>query len=201
MPAKREKPKHPWGQRELIFQVLYWSSRECQNWNDAAEQVRLLVYATAKCFLAKLTEGDVDDLAKDIAQEFMRKLLYDIFRTYDPDEPFFTYGYKSLWFVCVAHCHRRANRRLPGLSHEPIDARCNPFRDACRREARGMLGRALWQIPKDDRRLIHLRYWKELPVSDIAALQGRTSNAVSMHLFHVREKLSELLKQLGDFFD
>jgi RNA polymerase sigma factor (sigma-70 family) len=192
--------EHPWKHAEETFQDLYRSEPGSESRNDALRTLLPLVVGTVSRFLADLTCGDVKELAKDIGQEFLGHTIIRVFQNYDPARPFFPYGYRSLWRHCRAYCRRKSNRGFPGLPHEPMDARCNPVRDASRRELRGTVGRALWQIPKDDRRLIYLRYWKGARVSEIAAGQGRTSNAVSIRLNRLRKKLKALLKRFGDFF-
>lgn len=196
----QQRNEHPWKHAEATFQELYQSVPGSQSRNDALKRLWSLVNGTASRFLADLTYGDVTEHSKDISQEFLGRTILRVFESYDPSRPFFPYGYRSLWRLCRAHC-RKPNQDLPGFSHEPVDARCNPVRDACRREARGMIGRALWQIPKDDRQLIYLHYWKRLRVCQIAHSQGCTSNAVSIRLTRLRKRLIALLKQFGDFFE
>jgi RNA polymerase sigma factor (sigma-70 family) len=191
---------HPWEHRELTFQLLYWSKTGCQNWNDAADELRPLLVTTVTKFVRGRTHGGVPELAEDITQEYLKTTLFRLFETYDPDQPFFPYGYEGLWRLCRSYCRRNVKREFPGLSHEPIDHRLNPLRDERHCELRGMIGRALWQLPKEDRQAFLLRYWRKLRVSDIAKRQGCSSNALSIRLCRGRKMLKRLLARLREFF-
>lgn len=52
---------------------------------------------------------------------------------------------------------------------------------------------AIDDLRDDDREVIALRYWDELAVQEIAALLGRSPNAVSLRLHKARRRLAEAI--------
>lgn len=57
----------------------------------------------------------------------------------------------------------------------------------------GRLWRALVALDADDRDLLLMRAWDELPVSDIAVLLGCSANAVSVRLYKAKLRLAAAL--------
>jgi RNA polymerase sigma factor (sigma-70 family) len=192
--------RHPWEQLEWILQLLYWVRPGCQNWNEAADEMHEALIVAAKALLRGRVFDDMEELAKDIAQEWWRVVLSSLFKNYDPDSPLFPYAYKTLKRICQRHCRRIAIRELPGLSYEPIDHRCNPRRDERRRELRGRIGQALWKLSKKERQAIVRRFVKGESMVDDAERQGCTANALYLRILHGLANLAGVLADLGEFF-
>jgi RNA polymerase sigma-70 factor (ECF subfamily) len=54
---------------------------------------------------------------------------------------------------------------------------------------RTVLQESLAQLQDVDRMLLVLRYWKELPIADIANIMGKTESAVRKQLERARQRL------------
>jgi RNA polymerase sigma-70 factor (ECF subfamily) len=58
---------------------------------------------------------------------------------------------------------------------------------------KGVLWRALARLSSEDRDLLIMRAWDELPVTEMAGLLGCTPNAVSLRLHKARRRLADAL--------
>jgi RNA polymerase sigma factor (sigma-70 family) len=197
---KGDRARHPWEHLEWILQLLYWVRSDCRNWNEAANEMRKTLIIAAVGFLSGRTTGDVWPLAEDISQEWWNLTLFRLFENYNPDEPFFPYGYEALRRLCLPHTRRNAKRDLPGLSHDPLDHRCNPHRDERQRELRGRIGRALWQLPKQQRQAVVRRHLWKASLVDAAARERCTPNALYLRVLHGVKHLKVLLAEFAQYF-
>jgi RNA polymerase sigma factor (sigma-70 family) len=57
------------------------------------------------------------------------------------------------------------------------------------------LRNSLAQLREAERMLLVLRYWKELPVADIADIMGKSETAVRKHLERAKQRLREKMRQ------
>jgi hypothetical protein len=119
------RERHPWEHLEWILQLLYWVRPDCRNWNHAANEMQKALIIAAARFLSGRMTGDVWQLAEDISQEWWNIALFRLFENYNPDEPFFPYGYEALRRLCLAYSRGNARRELPGLR-----TRSDPWRRA-----------------------------------------------------------------------
>jgi RNA polymerase sigma-70 factor (ECF subfamily) len=60
---------------------------------------------------------------------------------------------------------------------------------------RGRLHDSLSKLPSEDRILLTLWYWKELPVVEIAEIMGRTEAAIRKRLTRAQQRLKELMHE------
>jgi RNA polymerase sigma-70 factor (ECF subfamily) len=117
----------------------------------------------------------------------------------------------STWIFGIAY-HKalkalaRRARRLPespgGDGGEPYDppepvAPDEPESLFARRELAGALGRALGEIPPDQRAVVELTYYYGLSYPEIAEIVGCPVNTVKTRMFHARRRLRELLPKMG----
>lgn len=108
-----------------------------------------------------------------------------------------------LWLFGTARLvlanQRRGDRRRAGLTDRltAVPPPTGPS-DPADEVAAGADGSPLWAalaaLDEDDREVLLLRAWDELPVADIAALLGCTPNAASLRLRKARGRLADGLR-------
>ena len=74
-----------------------------------------------------------------------------------------------------------------------------PEEDVLRREQRRQLLEAVWDLPAKYREVIHLFYYQELSVREIAGITGRPESTVTSQLTRGRELLRRSLKEEFEF--
>jgi RNA polymerase sigma factor (sigma-70 family) len=188
--------RHPWEQVEWLFQLIYWVRPESRNWNDALEELKPILRGTAMRILRG--HADARQLADDIVQEWMAT-LWRLFATYDPDRPFFPLAYTAFQRLCWSRIRSDRRTRLPGLTHDPIDPRCNPLRDTRPDDLRDRLGSALWRLPKEQREVI-VRRWKGVDLANTARRRGCTLRALYIRGTRARKQLKIWLADLARHF-
>jgi RNA polymerase sigma-70 factor (ECF subfamily) len=62
---------------------------------------------------------------------------------------------------------------------------------------RTLLQESLAQLRDVDRMLLVLRYWKELPMADIADIMGKTESAVRKQLERAKQRLREVMQEIS----
>jgi len=63
---------------------------------------------------------------------------------------------------------------------------------------RGRLHDSLTKLSREDRILVTLWYWKELPVAEIAVIMGKTEAAIRKRLSRAQQRLKELMHESLD---
>ena len=133
--------------------------------------------------------------AEDAAQEtFLR--AYAHLDRYDAERPFRT------WLLSIAsnHCiDRLRKRRLTWLSleeplppHPALNSGEIEPEDAVISNERGSdIQRILAELPADYRAAVILRYWYDMPYTEIAEVLHTTESAVKSRLFRARQTLAE----------
>ncbi|HEY4573032.1 MAG TPA: sigma-70 family RNA polymerase sigma factor, partial [Thermoanaerobaculia bacterium] len=66
-----------------------------------------------------------------------------------------------------------------------------------RRELASVLGRAMAQLPPEQRAVVELTYYQGCSYPEIAAIVGCPVNTVKTRMFHARRRLREVLPGLG----
>ena len=188
--------RHPWQDLEWLFQLLYWVLPGCRNWNEALEELKPILRSTALGILRG--HANARQLADDIVQEWTTT-LWRLFAVYDPDRPFFPLAYTAFQRLCWSRLPGSIERKLRGLTHDPIDPRCNPNSAARPRDLRGRLGRALWRLPKEQREVI-VRQWKGVDLANTARRRGCTLNTLYIRATRARQQLKAWLADLARFF-
>lgn len=91
---------------------------------------------------------------------------------------------------------RGAFEPVGGRTAEPIDPG-GPDRDLAAREMARVVGRALARLPPDQRTVIEMACYQELPYREVASALGCPVNTVKTRMFHARRKLRTLLPPQG----
>ena len=84
----------------------------------------------------------------------------------------------------VRHGQTEANKEMVRLFQQPDDTRVE------------QLKAAIQQLSGEEQTLIHLFYYDELPISDIAYMMQSTSGAVTVRLHRIRQKLHNTIQHL-----
>lgn len=141
--------------------------------------------------------GDAEE-AEDAAQEvFLR--VYRNLDCYDEAKRF------STWILTIAtnHCiDRLRRRRVQWVSLDNVQGTLpSPARSVeekvIRQETRDAVQRLLNTLPPDDRLVLVLHYWYDLPYADIAQVLGTSEGAVKTRAHRARQRLGALLLQEG----
>ena len=155
-----------------------------ENWREPAELAR--AYAPAIYRLAYARTGSRAD-AEDIMQEVFVRLLRA-----GPD--FADRAHARAWLLRVAaNCandwFRAPWRRREGPLSESLPA---PEHED------GGVVEAVLALPAKYRTAVHLYYYEELSVAEIAKITGKSESAVKSRLFRARAMLREALKEDDD---
>lgn len=155
-----------------------------ENWREPAELAR--AYAPAIYRLAYARTGSRAD-AEDIMQEVFVRLLRA-----GPD--FADRAHARAWLLRVAaNCandwFRAPWRRREGPLSESLPA---PEHES------GGVVEAVLALPAKYRTAVHLYYYEELSVAEIAKITGKSESAVKSRLFRARAMLREALKEDDD---
>lgn len=90
---------------------------------------------------------------------------------------------------------------LEQLCQENTEAEgeCSPEETVLCRERAGAVMEAVWKLPMRYRDVIHLFYYEDLSVNEIAEILGRKTSTVTSQLTRGREILKKSLKEEYDF--
>ena len=155
-----------------------------ENWRTPAELAR--AYAPAIFRLAYARTGSRAD-AEDIMQEVFVRLLRA-----EPD--FADRAHARAWLLRVAANCANDWFRAPWRRRE------GPLTDslpAPEHEDGGVV-EAVLALPAKYRTAVHLYYYEELSVAEIAKITGKSESAVKSRLFRARAMLREALKEDDD---
>ena len=155
-----------------------------ENWREPAELAR--AYAPAIYRLAYARTGSRAD-AEDIMQEVFVRLLRA-----GPD--FADRAHARAWLLRVAANCANDWFRAPWRRRE------GPLTDslpAPEHEDGGVV-EAVLALPAKYRTAVHLYYYEELSVAEIAKIMGKSKGAVKSRLFRARALLRDMLKEDDD---
>lgn len=96
----------------------------------------------------------------------------------------------------LARLDRREQQGAPAAAREPI-APGGPERDLDAGELARELAAALVHLPPEQRAVVEMTYFQDLPYREIAAIMRCPVNTVKTRMFHARRRLRELLPALG----
>jgi len=158
----------------------------------AFEELYNLYHRRMARFLTRLTRR------YDIAEEVINDTFWVVWRkarTFRGDSQ------PSTWILGIAYRKaRNAFRSSARLAHQNLAAEPAPLTSeapADIEELRDWLGRALAQLPVEQRLAVQLCYELGHSCEEIAAIMNCPVNTVKTRLFHARAKLKTLLPQLA----
>ncbi|MCA9054912.1 MAG: sigma-70 family RNA polymerase sigma factor [Planctomycetaceae bacterium] len=129
------------------------------------------------------------DAARDIVQNVAVVLLRK-FDLWDPDRGFLPWALGFAKFEILAHW-RDAERRRVVLDGELLDSITEmwPAATAEIEVERAALQDCLQKLPPHARELVHLRYYEDLPMPEVAERVGSSPGAVRVALLRIRRQL------------
>ncbi len=160
----------------------------------AAERLVEKTYSDIYGALVKLC-GD-RDLASDLTQETYRKAWAAIGR-FNGQSRFSTWVYRIAYNTFLNHLRRPA--RLVPLEAGPASVLADPSRSPQERLDRSQeserLRRAVIHLPEQLRFVVTARFWAELPVREIARLQGLSTVGARKRLKRALQQLAMTLEE------
>ena len=152
-----------------------------RNWIKAQPSLKAFIIASTPQF------SDAEDLLQEVAAEVALR-----FDDYDPSRPFLPW---ALWVakIKIADFYRLKQRRQVVFLEESIDAlaaACVRAQDTLTEERRA-LDRCLAKLTDRSRKLLHMRYFEDLPPQQIGIILGMASQSVRVSLSRIRTALSE----------
>jgi RNA polymerase sigma-70 factor, ECF subfamily len=147
-----------------------------------------------KIFAFALRHVDDSDLAEGIVVETMFEVWKNAAR-------FGRGSSVSTWILGIARHKaldevRRRARYVPldeSAGAEIEDDCATAFDGIAANQTREQLNAAIARLPAEQRECIHLVFFQEMSLAEVADLQGVPENTVKTRLFHARRKLKALL--------
>lgn len=194
---------------------LYWRGSDEVEWTDEEAVARALdgdpeafgvlvrrYQGMVYRLLARLT-GSAHD-AEDLAQEVFLRAYCQLPRLRAPGA-FRPWLLRAARNRAIDHARAvRSSRRAPpggvlSLSGGAKGARGegDPAEEAIRSEEVSMVREAVARLPLADREVIHLKYVEGLTVPDIARVLGLGPRTVETRLYRARQRLGDLLGEMG----
>ncbi len=133
--------------------------------------------------------------AEDVAQDaFVR--AYRRLHTFRPGEPFRPWLLRIVTNLALNEVRARSRRtgllgRIGLFAERSVDA---PDVAVAARDDASALLRAIGELPKDDRIVLHLRYYLELPEREIAAAIGKPAGTVKSRLYRASGRLRDVIE-------
>jgi RNA polymerase sigma-70 factor (ECF subfamily) len=141
-----------------------------------------------------------DGIAAEVTQDVF-VTAWETLPSFRPDAPLRRWLFGIARHKCQQAFRNRARRRA--IAHtflddirrhvhtEPDHTPEHTMADEAQRTA---LQESLAQLQDVDRMLLVLRYWKELPMADIADIMGKTESAVRKQLERARQRLRQTMQ-------
>jgi len=149
---------------------------------QAADELARSTYRAVYASLFRLCGGD-EDLAADLTQETYRKAWRSISR-FRGGSRFSTWLYRIAYNTFLNHIRRP--KLMEPLSEERADQLLDPGKTAQDETFRSVeaqrLREAVLELPDDLRFAVTARFWAELPLAEIAHLQGISTVGVRKRL-------------------
>ncbi len=132
--------------------------------------------------------GDTDDADELTADVFLK--AFKAIRGYDSSK-----ASLATWLLRIAHNAAISHLRHPKLPTSPLErAPDTPDTEPYEDPRIELLHRAIGLLAPDDRSLVHLHYFENARLSDIAYALGITEGAATVRLHRIRAKLKKLIE-------
>jgi RNA polymerase sigma-70 factor (ECF subfamily) len=172
---------------------------ETYRWEVVAGLMREHADAIAHYCTAWLGEG----LAAEVTQEVF-VTAWETLPSFRPDAPLRSWLFGIARHKCQQTFRNRARRRAIAQTflddirqRVHAEAQDTPEHAMADEARRTLLQESLTQLRDVDRMLLVLRYWKELPMSDIADIIGKTESAVRKQLERAKQRLRQVMQELS----
>ena len=161
---------------------------------EAADELARSTYRAVYSSLFRLCGGD-EDLAADLTQETYRKAWRSIDR-FRGGSKFSTWLYRIAYNTFLNHIRRP--KLMEPLTEERADQLLDPGKGAQEATVQSAeaqrLRMAILDLPDDLRFAVSARFWAELPLAEIALLQGISTVGVRKRLKRAYRQLATALE-------
>ena len=131
--------------------------------------------------------------AEDVAQTVFIKAFENL-GSYKPQYKFFSWIYR----MAVNESLKRVrDRRTTTDLHESMRVAEDPSQELLAAEMEDRIGDALMELKPEDRALIVLRHYEDMPYRDLGFVFEIPEKTVKSRLFTARRRLCEICKQRG----
>lgn len=166
---------------------------------DERALAELYGHMSRKIFAFALRHVDDRDLAEGVVVETM-------FEVWKSASRFIGGSSVSTWILGIARHKaldevRRRARYVPydeTKGAQIADDCAAAFDGIAANQTREQLNECIARLPDEQRECIHLAFYEELSLAEIAEIQGVPENTVKTRLFHARRKLKILLNRRMD---
>jgi len=133
---------------------------------------------------------DAED-AKEVAQDAFIK-AYRSLATFKIQSSFYTWVCRIAYHEALNYLKRQQPHyigidNLPAIEEEELSTG--------REERILLMEEAIDNLPPDERLLLHLYYYKDQPLRDIAYIMDTEPNVLATRLYRIRKKLLQMIKQ------
>jgi RNA polymerase sigma factor (sigma-70 family) len=134
--------------------------------------------------------------AEDIAQEGFVRAFQNL-RSFREDEPFRPWLLRIVTNLALNDVRARGRRQglLARFARVRQDPEPTPDHLVLAGERHDLLARAINELPKDDRVVLYLRYFLDLPEREIATAIDRPAGTVKSRLSRASGRLREVIEQ------
>jgi RNA polymerase sigma-70 factor (ECF subfamily) len=155
-------------------------------------------YKKKAYYLALGMVGNSDE-ALDISQEAFIKVFKSAGR-FDQNQRFFPWFYSIVINLCKDSLLRRERRESKEVNIEDnafllVDSR-NPETTMIKKEEARSVRKAIMKLDPDDREIIMLKHFRDVPYEEIAILLNIPKGTVMSRLYYARKKLAKLLNEI-----
>jgi RNA polymerase sigma-70 factor, ECF subfamily len=186
------------------FWVGEYSMIDRQRLHDGAYRwgvVEVLMREHADAILQYCLTWLGEGLAEEVTQEVFVTAWQGLPK-YRPDASLRTWLFGIAHHKCQQAYRNRARRQaiaqtfigeIQTRAHAQESA--NPEDRLAHAGQQARLHESLTRLPNEDRILLTLWYWKELPVAEIAEIMGKTEAAIRKRLTRAQQRLKELMRE------
>ncbi len=172
----------------------YLRTRDPEAFRVLVERHQARVFRLVAGLLGPFADTDAQEVTQEV---FLR--THDRLASFRGESRFSSWLYRLAYNRTLEH-RRRARLRLP---HLPIDslperaAAAGPLEAAAERERRELVEQLLEGLPDLYRGVVHLYYWLDTSVDDIAELLAVPPGTVKSYLSRARLRLRKRAQALG----
>jgi len=151
------------------------------------------VHRLAASVIGPGLSAEAEDATQDVFVQVYRKLS-----TFRMRSSFTTWLYRITYNLALEH-RKKALKRLPDSGEDSLpgstrsDPHDDPSRAADARERRRRVLRCVENLDEPYRTVVHLHYWMNMPVSEIAGVLNSREGTVKSHLHRARSRLAKAL--------
>lgn len=156
-------------------------------------------YKTKAYYLALGMVGNSDE-AYDISQDAFIRVLKSA-KKFNPDQRFFPWFYSIISNLCKDLLARRARKDNPKIDIDDCEFllvdESNPESATLKKERAKIVRRAIMKLSFEDREIIMLKHFKDMPYDEIASVLKIPKGTVMSRLYYARKKLAGLLDEFN----